>query len=129
MTFEELIDHIESLRFAVSLSIMSGFKSMLRVLEMDETIQSLTQITLKHPEIRHKIYERLIGLIGEDADSNYMHEYDSAVTAYLYVLSKTNVLLAQQAIERILGTPNFWWAMRLVKHLNQNMMGTVTDTS
>lgn len=121
MNLEELFRKIEGSYFSANINVVSGFKVLLLALREDELLKELIGVLRESPENKQIVLERLASLLNKNDHPEYAHPYDAAITAYLYVLSQTDNLLTQQAIEHILQTPRLWWAAKLAKHLQETV--------
>lgn len=119
MTLNKLFSIIESVEFGLKLSAASGFSVVKMVLENDLTLQELIEVSKKSSENRAKVFERLVTLLEDNTEPEYMHDHDEALTAYLFVLSKTDENFVNLAADKMLQTPNLWWARRLAEELHQ----------
>lgn len=117
MKLHDLFEQIETLEFSLYLSVLSGFKSVLLMLEHDETVQQLIGDLEHSAENRQQVFMRVLDVLSKYDQPEYVQFSDETLTAYLYALNQVDTNLAQQAAERILQTPNLWWARRLAKHI------------
>jgi len=117
MKLHDLIEQIETLEFSLRLSVLSGFKSVLFTLENDETFQQLTTTLQESHENVDAVFQRLLKVLSNHDQSDYILFADEAVTAYLYALNQQDTELATQAAEQISQTSGLFWARRLAKHI------------
>jgi len=117
MTLTDLFRQIESPRFAVKISVCSGFSSVLMTLNESPLLGELDQVLRGSEEARAATYRQLGGLLWEVPDWTVAHPHDHAILAYLYSLDHTDRYWADRAISGILSTPNLFWARRLAKHI------------
>ena len=117
MNLHDLTEHIESVRFDVELSLASGFSVLRMILEEHETLRALVNMLRDNPQDSQRILSRIEKLLSDNPKPEFAHPHDSALTGYLYALNQVNSDLAQTAIEKILQTPNLWWARRLAEHI------------
>jgi len=122
MTMSELINQIESIQFEIRFSVLSGFKSVLSAMEIDETVGSLIQSLDGNAANQRTILERIQALIP-DYKSGYMHPHDITVTAYLFALDKANgIETLNDVVDKIAELSEFWWARKLAQQLQQTEM-------
>ena len=121
MALNELFSAIEDVKFGLQLSAASGFSVVKIVLENDSALQKLMAEIKNSPENRAKVFKRLLALLEDNDEPEYMHEHDEALTAYLFVLSKTDENFVRLAMDKILRTPNLWWSRRLAEELQHTM--------
>jgi hypothetical protein len=117
MQFDELMEIVESLDYSMNINILSGFKILIHWLAKDEILSQLIALAKQSKSHREAIYQRLLQLLPSNPEPDYLHPHDAAITAYLYVLDKTEAAQTEQVIKRILETGQLWWAKRLALHL------------
>ena len=126
MELMPLLKQIESVQFAAQVDIASGFRVFQRALEKNEFVHSLLRYVQEHPQRQQKVYQRLLELLEMNDQPDYAHPYDPALTAYLYVLNAVDSALADSAAQRLLQTPQLWWAKKLASQILQNRPKTNT---
>jgi hypothetical protein len=109
--------YIESVKFDVMLGVASGFATIQEGLREDETIQHLLKVSTKDISTSEKIYSRIHDLSSAEINSVYAHPHDIPLVAYLWVLSKTNNEIAEEAAQQILTAENLFWAKMLARHI------------
>jgi len=117
MKLDTLLEEIESLNFTIRLSILSGFNSVLATLERDETIKQFIAELALSSENMHQVFRRILELLSQNPQPEYAHPLDENITGLLYALQKVDAQLAQEAAEKVIETPNLFWARRLAKHI------------
>ena len=121
MELLELFDEIESPRFAVQLSVVSGFAVLQMALRDSDTLKQLIDALQGSAHNQQKTFEQLVMLLSDNPNPNTMHVHDEAITAYLYVLSLVDTQSTQSAIAQVLQTSNLWWAHRFAESIQKTM--------
>jgi hypothetical protein len=112
---DEIFQIIESTAFEARLGIASGFTLFEKILKDEPAIQVLLEVPA---EKIHFVHSRLLSLVVKEYNNRiYSNPYDTAMAAYLWVLSKRDPKLARDVIEYILPMRDLWWSMLLTKHL------------
>jgi hypothetical protein len=112
-----LMQRIESRFFGSSLTVQSGFRSVLKVLEHDKTLRDLIPALTSSPAACQQVYGRILTLLSDNPDPDHRQPHDEALTGYLSALNEADTTLTQQAVESVPAIPNLWWAKRLAEHL------------
>jgi hypothetical protein len=68
-------------------------------------------------ENKQRVFQRIPQLLPKNPQPEYVHPLDENLTGYLYALGQVDIYLAQEAAEKVLQTPNLFWARRLAKHI------------
>ena len=121
-TLTDLLAKIESLRFSMSYTILSGFSLVKKALAEDITLYRLLAWLVESPEDTEQIYQRALLLLEDNPHPENMHPHDVAILGYLYVLMQVDQPLAQQAAERIRLRPRMFWARRLAEEIHENQL-------
>lgn len=124
MNLRNVLEQIESVRFAVDLNIASGFRPLLQTVSGHEFIRQLAEKLRQSPENKQEVFMRLHNLLKDNPNPEYAHPHDTAVTGYLYALSLTEPTLAHLACKQVLRTPQLWWARKLARHLLEHVLET-----
>ncbi len=119
MKLDDRFKEIESINFAIRITILSGFKILLLTLERDETLKEFIGEIEGSSEKQDRVLNRLLELLPANDHPGYMHPYDPALVAYLYTLDRVNASLAHQAAEQLAQNPELFWARRLANHILQ----------
>jgi hypothetical protein len=113
----ELCEYIESIKFAVMLNVCSGFNCVKHGLELDANVLKLIW-ELDEWQNQLEVYERIQKLLPIGESEIYENQYDMALTAYLYVLSKCNMPLAVLSAREVQKAPRCFWAYKMAAELN-----------
>jgi hypothetical protein len=109
---EELFQRVESERFAALVNVASNLKTFLRALDAQPEVRELGA-ALATPEVRLAVLGRVTELTGRATDPGYEHPADSALAAYLWLLSRDDAVSAVAAAEKVEGCPGCWWAKKV----------------
>ena len=112
----ELYKYFEDVKFGVMLNVCSGFKCIKHGLQGDPNINKMI-CEMDEWGNQLELYDRINELIPISGLEAFEHPYDMALTAYLYVLSKTNMALAVLASRFVKDTPRLFWAYKMAKEL------------
>jgi hypothetical protein len=112
----ELYDYIESVGFSVLLNVCSGFKCVKHGLEINADVNKLIW-EMDEWQNQLELYERMQTLIAAGGSEELEHQYDIAITAYLYVLSKCNMPLAAISAQLVQEAPRCFWAYKMAAEL------------
>jgi hypothetical protein len=113
---EDLLKAIESHEFAAVLNLASDLRTFLRILGSEKAVQDLAAAMGKG-EVRGAVAERILTLLKRPGDEGNEHPRDSALAAYLSLLSSTDTRLAKQVAEQIAAVPRCWWARKIAEGL------------
>lgn len=119
MNLLELFDEIESPRFAVQLSVVSGFSVLQMALRDSDELKQLINAMQGSPRNTLRVFQRLLVLLQENPHPEYQHPFDEAITGYLYAINRVDTQLVQRATRAVLETPRLWWARRLGNHIQE----------
>jgi hypothetical protein len=119
VSLNDFFDIIESSEFDANINILSGFNTMLRAMENDETIKKLVDKLHNSPAENRLVFQRLQELLPQNPHPEYAHPYDVALAGYLYALNQVDTNIGNQAANQVLSTPKLWWSRRLARHILQ----------
>lgn len=122
MTLEDCIAKIETLRFQVQFSVLSGYNSLLLSFSMDPTVQRLLAILDRDADAKSAIEERIAALL-ERVESETQLSLDESIAAYLYCLKSKELSAALDVSQRIIETPGTFWARQMAYRLLMNQAG------
>jgi hypothetical protein len=117
MNLSKVFEKIESVRFAIDFTVISGFNIFQIALEENKTLRQLVSALKRKPGHKDRVLERLIALLQADHAREFQHPNDVALAAYLFVLYKADTAMAYSVAEMLLGYQNLWWARRLAEHI------------
>jgi len=116
-SLKKAFDYIESLRFGAEMGIASGFGTVTSIMEENKFVLQLTGSSSQSLWIGDAIYSRIACLSSVKIDVQYAHPHDHALTAYLWILYKTNKELSRRAASVILTSDNLFWSRILARHI------------
>jgi hypothetical protein len=111
---EELFSAIESHRFSALVNVASNLKTFLRALDAQPEVRSLAG-AMASPEVRSAVLARVAELAAKDFDQGYENPWDSALAAYLWLLSTADPEMAAAAAARIRACSRCWWANKVAE--------------
>ena len=109
MPLDRFFAEIESLRFQIQFSVLSGIQSVQRALARDETVSDLLAELERQPELGKVVCERirtLLTIANQVTDLSY----DESIVAYLFVLKRRDPALAHKASQLIWETGGLLWS-------------------
>jgi len=115
-SLDELFNGIESHRFSALVNVASNLKTFLRALDAQPEIRQLA-VAMSSPEVRASVLVRVTELAGKDFDPDYENPWDSALAAYLWLLSRTDAEGAALAAARIGTCFRCWWANKVAERI------------
>lgn len=133
---EELFGGIESHRFAALVNVASNLKTFLRALDAQPEVRQLAA-AMTSAEVRAAVLARVVELTGKESDPGYENPWDSALAAYLWLLSRTDPAAVAVAAARIRACSRCWWANKVMEKApavatpppNGAAAGSGTDTT
>lgn len=117
MELAPLFDDLESQRFERGLNKTSGLPVYLMQLEDSQSVQALIAAAGQDAAAHQQIYDRLIERQEGSDDTFHAQQYDSILSAYLYVLSQLDQTRARQAAQTFLEIPALYWSRLLAEHI------------
>lgn len=115
-TLEELFQVVESDRFSALVNLASSYKLFLRALAAQPEVGQLAQ-AMQTGETRKAVCDRALALAEAAGESGREHPADSALAAYLWLLSRADRPLAAAAAARVAKVPGCWWARKLAEEV------------
>ncbi|MGO9923934.1 MAG: hypothetical protein ACLQIB_55710 [Isosphaeraceae bacterium] len=113
---DELLEAIEGHRFSAVVNVASDLNHFLQALASTPEFRKLLGL-LSAPDTREKVLERLLEVAAREIDRAYENPWDAALTAYLYLIWRTDKRQALVAANRILSCANCWWSQKLAQEL------------
>ncbi len=114
---QSLRNQIESHEFSARVNVASSDTVFARALAAERAVQDLLRASQGNDEHAKEILARIWKLSSLVVDSKFEHPFDSALAAYLWVLSWTHPQLASVAASAVLEAANCWWARRVAERL------------
>ena len=117
MTLKELIEMIESQKFIVKFSVLSGFKTVIFGLENDEIVSKLIALLRDNVDNQQIIMERIEYLIPQN-EAGYMHTHDISILVYTFALNETNnQILIDTITSKLRDVKGLYWARKLAEKI------------
>jgi hypothetical protein len=121
MRLRDLFTEIESTRYSVNYTVISGFRVFQNALDEDATLRKLIEHLKVEPSDQNKVVDRLRSLLRSPHEPDLQHPFDVALAAYLFVLSRTNYTAAYECAKVLAQEANLWWARRVANMLVETM--------
>ncbi len=116
MTVPEAMKGIESPRFSALTNLASDFETFLTILVEQPEVQALaTAMTLEG--VREEVFHRLMELADAPVEDGYEHPADTAMAAYLWLLSQGNGHFSETAVDTIAKCKQCWWSRKMAEHV------------
>lgn len=116
MTLKEATQEIESHEFVARVNVASDFRTFLRAVAEQKVIHVLSQ-ELAASENRQYVLNRVLELSRRKVDLRYENPWDTALTAYVWLLNVKDWDLAKIAAEAAARAPQCWWATKMAHHI------------
>jgi len=113
---DELFEAIEGHRFSAAVNAASDLNHFLQAVDSTPEFRKLL-VLLPASDARARVQERLLEVAATKIDRAYENPWDAALTAYLYLLWKTDKRQALIAANRLLSCVNCWWSQKLAQEL------------
>ena len=112
---QDLFEQIESPETAARLGANSGFRHFLGDLGTDPAVREIAIRIRRDPQAVNVLFKRLTRLAETQIDARYEHPSDTALAAYLLVLSLADEGLHRTAAAIVSSVPNTWWARKVAE--------------
>ena len=112
-----IIEYIEGLNFALTITVHSGLSAVIMSLSQNDRVEKLLEMMKTSASIRQFIFDRAVYLLGDFENDHYIHKHDCALLAYLYALSQTDASLTAALTKRLAGVHNLFWVTQYAKYL------------
>ena len=115
MTLAETMATIEQYEFAAEMNLASGTTAFRQAIRGHELFHRLSELAKENPS---EVAERIEAISRIDVDERYENRFDTALSAYLMVLSDVaEPEVASKASQAVLRTPKIWWASGVAREL------------
>ena len=115
MTLAETMAVIEQDEFAAEMNLAAGTKAFRLAIRDHALFHRLSELAKENP---CKVAERIEAISHVEVDERYENRFDTALSAYLMVLSDTaEPEIASRASQIVLRTPKVWWASGIAREL------------
>ncbi len=111
---ECLFADIQAAKFAAKVSLANDMRQALRLMFDDSVVHALL-LAAKSEDIREDLFFRAFRLTRLSTDVRYRHPFDTALAAYLIILSLHDAAWSRILAEAVLQTPNCWLASRIAR--------------
>lgn len=101
---------LEKSELVTNIYLMSGFESVLRLIEEDAFIQELRGKVAQSASLTNKITNRIMEVLNEDIHPERMNPNDAIILCYLVAIADgfdSSSLILLQQVEH---TPNLYWS-------------------
>src|SRR6516165_5266378 len=106
---DELFEAIEDPRFSAAVNVASDLSHFLQALASTPEFRKLLGL-LSAPDARARVMDRLLKVVAREIEPAYENPWDTALTAYLYLIWRTDEGQALVAANGILFCANCWWS-------------------
>jgi len=72
---------------------------------------------MKSDRVTLDVFARIVDLAASPAEGQYEHPTDSALAAYLWLLSSSDGDYSARAAETVLECKQCWWARKMAEHV------------
>jgi len=120
----EIMQGIEQYRFSSELNLAAGTKAFRRGLREHDLVRRLADLA-KEAETRVIVANRIEELSQAGIDTRYENRFDAALSAYLMVLSDTEMPeIVAKAAAAAAKAPNCWWTAGFSRELLMHAVAT-----
>ena len=116
MPLDKYFDEIESLGFQIQFSVVGGLKILQSSMAQHSTLVRLISEMVADPARSKAVHDRIARLLAK-VDTETQLSYDESIAAYLFCLSKVDLMIAEQASLSILEHGGLWWSVQLAKFI------------
>lgn len=114
MNATEAMERIEGHDFSAMVNLASDFSTFLRILTSQPEVRTLAD-EMKSENVTLEVLARVRDLAATPVEEKYEHPADSALAAYLWLLSTRNGDYSVRATETILECKQCWWARKMAE--------------
>ena len=118
MNATEAIERIEGHAFSARVNLASDFPTFLRILTTQPEVRALAD-EMKSERATLDVFARASELAASPIEEGYEHPADSALAAYLWLLSARNGDCSARAVETVLECKQCWWARKMAEHVQK----------
>jgi hypothetical protein len=118
MNATEAMERIEGDAFSAMVNLASDFPTFLRSLTSQPEVRALGD-EMKSERVALDVFARLSELAASPVEEEYEHPADSALAAFLWLLSANNEDYATRAVETVLECKQCWWARKMAEHVQR----------
>ena len=130
MKATQAIERIEGHAFSAMVNVASDFPTFLRILTSQPEVRPLAD-EMKSEGVTLDVFARVGELAASPTTEEYEHPADSALAAYLWLLSARNGDYTARATETVLECNRCWRARKMAEHISgrnrSESIGKFTD--
>lgn len=116
MNATEAMQRIEGHAFSAMVNLASDFPTFLRILTSQAEVRALAD-EMKSEPVALKVFARVGELVALPIEEEYEHPADSALAAFLWLLSTANGDYSTKAADAVLECKQCWWARKMAEHV------------
>ena len=116
MNATEAMERIEGHAFSALVNLASDFPTFLRILTSQPEVQALAE-EMKCERAMLDVLARIGELAAAPVDGEYEHPADSALAAYLWLLSAKHGHYSARAADAVQECKQCWWARKMAEHV------------
>jgi hypothetical protein len=116
MNANEAMEKIEGHAFSAMVNLASDFPAFLRILTSQPEVRALAD-EMKSDRVTLDVFARIVDLAASPAEEPYDHPADSALAAYMWLLSSRDGAYSTRAVETVLECKQCWWARKMAEHI------------
>lgn len=116
MNVAEAMERIEGQAFSAMVNLASDFSTFLCILTSQPELRVLAD-EMKSEPVMLDIFARLGELAAKPVEEGYEHPADSALAAYLWLLSTANGDYSARAADTLLECKQCWWARKMAEYV------------
>jgi hypothetical protein len=116
MTFEKILDQIESHTFSAEVNVAGGYSAFRSILASNGTVLELVSF-LSNRSLAERCLRRIGSLASLTVDLRFENPFDAALAAYLHALSAKHPDLSRIGASVVQACPRCWWGRRVANHL------------
>ena len=116
MNATEAMERIEGHAFSALVNLASDFPTFLRILTSQPEVQALAE-EMKSDRVTIDVFSRVSEVATSPVEEGYEHPADSALAAYLWLLSTREGDYSTKAAETVLECKQCWWARKMAEHV------------
>jgi hypothetical protein len=116
MNATEAMERIEGHAFAAMVNLASDFPTFLRILTSQPEVRVLAD-EMKSDRVMTDVFSRVREIAASPVEEGYEDPADSALAAYLWLLSTRDGDCSTKAAETVLECKQCWWARKMAEHI------------
>ncbi|MHB1423516.1 MAG: hypothetical protein ACYC3I_10050 [Gemmataceae bacterium] len=117
MNATEAMERIEGDAFSAKANLVSDFPTFLRILTAQPEVRAFAD-EMKSERVQLDVFARVGELAASPVEEGYEHPADSALAAYLWLLSARYGDYSARAAETVLECKQCWWARKMPEQVH-----------